>query len=89
MLILVEAMTYSDVLLLQYLKRCAPVGEEFTLAHTEAAEHTGISFATVRRAALRLETAGIISRRPGIANLYIYKVNHDEHNSDGLGSRAG
>lgn len=82
MLLTVEAMTYSDVLLLQYLKTCAPVGDEFTLAQTEAAQDTGISFATVRRAMLRLETAGLISRRPGFANLYVYRVNQHGNRSE-------
>lgn len=78
MIIVVEAMTYSDVLMLQYLKSCAPVGEEFTLAYTQAAQQTGIPYGTVRRIMDRLETAGIISRRPTYANLYLYKVTHDE-----------
>lgn len=77
MLVAIEAMTYSDFVLLNYLRKLAKVGEEFTLSHTQVASDTGIPYITVSRAMSRLEKAGAVTRRPGFANVYIYRVNHE------------
>lgn len=82
MLIAIGAMTFSDVLILSYLKGLSEVGREFTLTHTQASVDTGMSYGTVRNATKRLVEAGAITRRPGFANVYIYKVvNHEQQSA--------
>lgn len=73
MILMVESVTYSDVVLLNYLKhQCGELALE--LRYATIAVATGMSIRTVRRATRRLCDAGLISlqREPG--DRYTYRV---------------
>lgn len=76
-MIMVQAVTYSDVIILNYLKSKAPHGSEFPLRNADIITQTGIPECTVRRALSRLHRAGLITRKP-IGKIYLYKVTHHD-----------
>jgi len=75
---MVNGMAFSDRLLLQYLQNKATHVDGVRLVYELIAAETGMSVMTVRRAAGRLQFAGLISltREPG--DCYIYKVLSDD-----------
>lgn len=73
-------MPFSDRLLLQFLQSRVDHRGELTLLYAEIEQETGMSNSTVYRALIRLEGAGLITRRPAIGKSYIYKVT-DERQS--------
>lgn len=79
-MIRVKAVTYSDVIVLNFLKDKAPDGTAIPLRNAEIMAQTGIPECTIRRALSRLHSAGLISRSRSLGETYTYKVN-DGNNS--------
>jgi DNA-binding IclR family transcriptional regulator len=76
-MLMVEAVTFSDTVLLYYLKSQTAPGEELRMCYEDIAKATGMSAATVYRAMRRLHNAGLISRNREPGDRYSFKVNHD------------
>lgn len=56
-------MVYSDVILLDYLKRKQGKRSEIKIRHSKIVEDTGISLATVKRSLKRLEGSAVLSKK--------------------------
>jgi predicted transcriptional regulator len=76
-MLMVESVTYSDVVLLAYLKHQCPNGTALELPHEAIATAIGMSVRTVRRATRRLANAGLINIERESGDSYTYRVNHD------------
>lgn len=81
MILMVNAMPFSDRLLLQYLRSKDNHLSGIHLLYERIAVETGMSRATVQRAMCRMERAGLITRLPGVGKSYIYKVNHEQQSA--------
>ena len=73
-----DAVTYSDHLLLYYLREHAR--KPLTISHGDLSLRLGIPERTVRRAMLRLERAKLITRNKSYGRVYTYEVLYDDHN---------
>jgi DNA-binding Lrp family transcriptional regulator len=71
-MLLVDSVTYSDHLLLYYLRSHAV--SPLTISYAALSLAVGIPERTIRRAALRLEVAGLIKRIPSYGNVYSFEV---------------
>jgi DNA-binding Lrp family transcriptional regulator len=74
-MLLADSVTYSDHLLLYYLRENAR--NPLTISHNDLAIRLGIPEMTIRRAMTRLVNAGLVKRSRPYGGVYTYEVTDD------------